>query len=138
MVKISEIYHVLVTRYRENNSNKRLTKIFQTNKNQFWVLLIRYSYLSQNSFFKFKNLVVYLKMFALQNGNIFIQIWKIRLSSYIGVQAWLSCSDSYTLTRRLSHSQGLPRLPQTFSEFSVCPYVLPRCSFSRRYPAHHQ
>ncbi len=55
---------------------KKFIKNFQTNKNQFWVLLIGFSYLSQNSSFKSKNLVLYLKMLALQNGNIFIQIWK--------------------------------------------------------------
>jgi len=45
------------------------------------VLLIGSSYLSQNSSFKSKNLVLYLKMFALQNGNLFIQIWEFRLST---------------------------------------------------------
>jgi hypothetical protein len=95
MVKISEPYHVLMARYRENNLNKEFIKIFQTNKNQCCVLLMGFSYLSQNSSFKSKNLVLYLKLFALQNGNIFVQIWKIRLSSYIGVPAWFSCSDSY-------------------------------------------
>jgi hypothetical protein len=33
VVKISEPYHVLVMRYRENNLNKEFIKIFQTNKN---------------------------------------------------------------------------------------------------------
>ncbi len=88
-------YHILLTRYRENNSNKEFIKIFQTNKNQFWVLLIGFSYLSRNSSFKSKNLVLYLKLFALQNENVFIQIWKIRLSNYIGVPAWFSYSGSY-------------------------------------------
>ncbi len=74
---------------------KKFIKIFRTKKNQFLVLLMGFSYLSQNSSFKSKNLVLYLKVFALQNGNIFIQIWKIRLSSCISVPAWLSCSDSY-------------------------------------------
>jgi hypothetical protein len=74
VVKISEPYHILVTRYRENNLNKEFIEIFQTNKNQFWLLLMGFSYLSQNSSYKSKNLVLYLKSFALQNGNVFVQI----------------------------------------------------------------
>ncbi len=55
---------------------KKFIKNFQTNKNHFWVLLIGFPYLSQNSSFKSKKLILYLEMFALQNGSIFIQIWK--------------------------------------------------------------
>jgi hypothetical protein len=75
---------------------KKFIKNFQTNKNQFWVLLIGFSYLSQNLSFKFKNLVLYLKMLALQNGNIFIQIWKF---DWAAISAFRR--DSRAVTRKL-------------------------------------
>jgi hypothetical protein len=51
---------------------KKFIKIFRTNKNHFWVLSTRFSYLSQNSSLKSKNLFLYLKLIALQNGNILV------------------------------------------------------------------
>ncbi len=82
---------------------KKFIKNFQTNKNQFWVLLIGFSYLSQNSSFKSKNLVLYLKMFALQNGNIFIQIWKFDWArSGVVLVQWLL----YIITVKRTENDG--------------------------------
>ena len=66
-------------------------------KSFIWKLgvLVGSSYLSQNWFFRSKNLVFYLTFCALQHGHSFIRIGEFRLRTYIGNLAKLSCSDSY-------------------------------------------
>ena len=59
-------------------------------KKLFWVLLEEISYLSQNSFFSSKNLVIYLKQIALQNEITFIQIWDYDwAASGVALVQWL-------------------------------------------------
>jgi hypothetical protein len=91
VVKISEPYPVLVTRYRENNLNKEFIKIFQTNKNQFWVLLMRFSYLSQKNRSLYKMVMFSSKSekFDWARSGVALVQWLLRAIAWAIWELWL-------------------------------------------------
>ncbi len=57
-------------RYRGYTTDEKNLKLIKIIENLFWVLSVELLYLSQNSSIRSKNLTIYLKKCALQNGNI--------------------------------------------------------------------